>query len=56
MKYLKNCDLAIEAVTEYEDTKKRSFGDLYVNFIPKDAYIGTNTSSISITRLRGLYR
>ena len=46
----KDCDLVIEAATENEQIKK----DIYKKLCPalnKDAYIATNTSSISVTRL-----
>jgi 3-hydroxybutyryl-CoA dehydrogenase len=44
------CDLVIEAATEKEDVKRAIFGKLCA-FLKTDAIIGTNTSSISITRL-----
>ena len=44
------CDLVIEAATEKEDVKRAIFGKLCALLKP-DAIIGTNTSSISITRL-----
>jgi len=44
------CDIVIEAATEKEDVKRRIFATLSPNLKP-DAIIGTNTSSISITRL-----
>ncbi len=47
---LSNCDLVIETATEKEDVKRKIFVDLCVNLKP-DAIIGTDTSSISITRL-----
>ncbi len=43
-------DLVIEAATENLDLKKKIFADLEKHLKP-DAIIGTNTSSISITRL-----
>jgi 3-hydroxybutyryl-CoA dehydrogenase len=46
----KDCNLVIEAATENEQIKK----DIYKKLCPalnKDAYIATNTSSISVTRL-----
>jgi 3-hydroxybutyryl-CoA dehydrogenase len=46
----KDCNLVIEAATENEQVKK----DIYKKLCPvlnKDAYIATNTSSISVTRL-----
>jgi 3-hydroxybutyryl-CoA dehydrogenase len=45
-----DCDLVIEAVTEREDVKRKTLTQLCPNLKP-DAIIGTNTSSISITRL-----
>src|SRR4051812_42555306 len=45
-----DCDLVIEAVTEREDVKRRTLSELCPVLKP-DAIIGTNTSSISITRL-----
>jgi 3-hydroxybutyryl-CoA dehydrogenase len=45
-----DCDLVIEAATEKEDVKRKIFGALCPALKP-DAIIGTNTSSISITRL-----
>ncbi|EJW13354.1 3-hydroxybutyryl-CoA dehydrogenase [Rhodovulum sp. PH10] len=45
-----DCDLVIEAATEKEDVKRK----IYVQLCPMlrpDALIGSNTSSISITRL-----
>jgi 3-hydroxybutyryl-CoA dehydrogenase len=47
---LANCDLVIETATEKEDVKRKIFGELCQSLKP-DAIIGTNTSSISITRL-----
>jgi 3-hydroxybutyryl-CoA dehydrogenase len=47
---LADCDLVIETATEKEDVKRRIFGDLCATLKP-EAIIGTNTSSISITRL-----
>jgi 3-hydroxybutyryl-CoA dehydrogenase len=44
------CDLVIEAVTENEETKRKIFSKLCPVLKP-DTIIGTNTSSISITRL-----
>jgi 3-hydroxybutyryl-CoA dehydrogenase len=46
----KDCDFVIEAATENEDIKIGIFKKL-VPFLKADARIGTNTSSISITRL-----
>jgi 3-hydroxybutyryl-CoA dehydrogenase len=45
-----DCDLVIEAVTEREDVKRKTLAELCPMLKP-DAIIGTNTSSISITRL-----
>jgi 3-hydroxybutyryl-CoA dehydrogenase len=45
-----DCDLVIEAVTEREDVKRKTLADLCPVLKPS-AMIGTNTSSISITRL-----
>ena len=45
-----DCDLVIEAATEKEEVKRAIFGRLCA-FLKTDAVIGTNTSSISITRL-----
>src|SRR5215813_13097403 len=47
---LGDCDLVIEAATEKEEIKRAIFGKLCASLKP-DAVIGTNTSSISITRL-----
>jgi 3-hydroxybutyryl-CoA dehydrogenase len=44
------CDLVIESATEKEDVKRKIFNTLCANLKP-EAIIGTNTSSISITRL-----
>jgi 3-hydroxybutyryl-CoA dehydrogenase len=43
-------DLAIESVTENEAVKRKTFADLCPALSPK-AYLATNTSSFSITRL-----
>jgi 3-hydroxybutyryl-CoA dehydrogenase len=43
-------DLAIESVTENEAVKRKIFADLCAA-LPPTAYLATNTSSISITRL-----
>jgi 3-hydroxybutyryl-CoA dehydrogenase len=45
-----DCDLVIEAATEKEDVKRTIFSNLCPALKP-DAIIGSNTSSISITRL-----
>ncbi|HTZ01098.1 MAG TPA: 3-hydroxybutyryl-CoA dehydrogenase [Xanthobacteraceae bacterium] len=47
---LGDCDLVIEAATEQEDVKRRIFSALCPSLRP-DTIVGTNTSSISITRL-----
>ena len=47
---LGDCDIVIEAVTEREDIKRKTLADLCPHLKP-EALIGTNTSSISITRL-----
>ena len=47
---LGNCDLVIEAATEKEETKRKIYGALCPT-LKRDAFIGTSTSSISITRL-----
>ena len=45
-----DCDLVIEAATEKEDVKRKILAELCPVLKP-EAIIGTNTSSISITRL-----
>jgi 3-hydroxybutyryl-CoA dehydrogenase len=45
-----DCDLVIEAATEKEDVKRTIFATLCPALRP-DAIVGSNTSSISITRL-----
>jgi 3-hydroxybutyryl-CoA dehydrogenase len=47
---LGDCDLVIEAATEQEDVKRKIFSALCPSLRP-DTILGTNTSSISITRL-----
>ena len=47
---LGDCDLVIEAATEKEEVKRKIFGALCPSLKP-EAIVGTNTSSISITRL-----
>ncbi len=47
---LASCDLVIEAATEDEAIKRRIFADLCPSLNPQ-AYLASNTSSISITRL-----
>lgn len=46
----KDCDLVIEAATENEELKKQILREL-CTVLPENAYIASNTSSISITRL-----
>ncbi|MBV9236292.1 MAG: 3-hydroxybutyryl-CoA dehydrogenase [Xanthobacteraceae bacterium] len=45
-----DCDIVIEAVTENEEVKRKTFVQLCPSLKP-DTIIGSNTSSISITRL-----
>jgi 3-hydroxybutyryl-CoA dehydrogenase len=45
-----DCDLVIEAATEKEEVKRQIFSALCPS-LKSDAIVGTNTSSISITRL-----
>ncbi len=45
-----DCDLVIEAATEKEDVKRKIFSEL-CPVLRADAMIGSNSSSISITRL-----
>jgi len=53
---LKRADLAIEAVVEDLDVKRRVFGELEVRMRP-DAVLATNTSSLSVSELAdGLVR
>jgi 3-hydroxybutyryl-CoA dehydrogenase len=47
---LGDCDLVIEAATEKEDVKRKIFNALCPSLKP-ETIVGTNTSSISITRL-----
>ena len=47
---LGDCDLVIELASEKEEVKRKIFADLCPNLKP-EAIVGTNTSSISITRL-----
>jgi 3-hydroxybutyryl-CoA dehydrogenase len=47
---LGDCDLVIEAATEHEETKRKIFAALCPSLKP-ETIVGTNTSSISITRL-----
>jgi 3-hydroxybutyryl-CoA dehydrogenase len=50
MAALAECDLVIETATEKEEVKRKIFAALCTHLSP-DAIVGTNTSSISITRL-----
>jgi len=50
MAQFSDCDLVIEAATEDEDVKRAIFSELCPHLAPS-ALIGTNTSSLSITRL-----
>ena len=45
-----DCQLVVEAATE-DETIKRDILKTLIGYLPKDALIATNTSSISITRL-----
>jgi 3-hydroxybutyryl-CoA dehydrogenase len=45
-----DCDIVIEAVTENEEVKRKTFAEL-CPYLKPGALIGSNTSSISITRL-----
>ena len=47
---LGDCDLVIESASEKEDIKRRIFSELCPH-LKAEAIVGTNTSSISITRL-----
>ena len=47
---LGQADLAIEAATENREIKEKIFADLS-QLVPDHAYLATNTSSISVTRL-----
>ncbi len=47
---LHDCQMVIEAATENEGVKRDILGKI-LEYIPPDAVIGSNTSSISITRL-----
>ncbi len=47
---LGSCDVVIEAATEDEEIKHKIFQEL-CPLLPADTLIGTNTSSISVTRL-----
>jgi 3-hydroxybutyryl-CoA dehydrogenase len=47
---LADCDLIIESAAEKEDVKRKIFNELCASLKP-EALIGSNTSSISITRL-----
>lgn len=48
--HFSDVDLAIEAATEREEVKLKIFESLCAS-VPADAYLASNTSSISITRL-----
>ena len=50
MDQFNSVDLAIESITENEALKRKVFADLCPS-LPAKAYLATNTSSISITRL-----
>jgi 3-hydroxybutyryl-CoA dehydrogenase len=50
LKDLAQCDLVIETATEDEAIKRQILGELS-KVLKKEALIGTNTSSISVTRL-----
>ena len=50
LELLSDCDLVIESAAEKEDVKRKIFAELCTSLKP-EAIIGTNTSSISITRL-----
>lgn len=50
LKHFEDVDLAIEAATEKEPVKVQIFEGL-LQAVPKTAYLASNTSSISITRL-----
>ena len=47
---LGDCDLVIESASEKEEVKRKIFSDLCPH-LKAEAIVGTNTSSISITRL-----
>ncbi|MFO0592468.1 MAG: 3-hydroxyacyl-CoA dehydrogenase NAD-binding domain-containing protein [Polyangiaceae bacterium] len=47
---LSRADIAVEAITENIDVKLRTFKEAD-SYLPKDAILASNTSSISITRL-----
>lgn len=47
-----SCDLVIEAATENVDLKLKLFADLD-QILPKESYLTSNTSSISITKIAG---
>jgi 3-hydroxybutyryl-CoA dehydrogenase len=50
MEALADCDLVIETATEREEVKRKILAELCASLKPS-AIVGTNTSSISITRL-----
>ena len=47
---MRDCQLVVEAATE-DEAIKRDILKTLIGYLPKDALIATNTSSISITRL-----
>ncbi len=47
---MSDCDLVIESASEKEEIKRKIFADVCRN-LKEDALVGSNTSSISITRL-----
>ncbi len=53
IKDLKDCDIIIEAVTENIDLKLKIFKNLD-EIVKKDAYLCSNTSSISITKIAAI--
>jgi len=53
LKQFSDCDLVIESATEKEALKKQIFETL-APFLKPDCIVGTNTSSISITRLAAI--
>ena len=52
MKDLASCDFVVEAITENEPIKFKTFEELD-RLCKKETFLATNTSSISITRLAG---
>lgn len=49
-KVFADCDVVVEAVTENEELKKKLYGQL-AEVLRDDAILGSNTSTISITRM-----